>query len=287
MAGDDRQPWRRHPPFDLVQFGVTDAADAHPDQDFAAGRRRVGPVRRYERRGALAHRPKVIYQHGTHSRISTMSPFFLSPPFLLPFETPHRHSTHFVEPWWRSVRSPFFGSGTWTTREAMHDPGQVVYNDSTTVPLASRSNSSATGSTVKESNDDSAPSGGISRNRSRSGTGGNGANFEKDKATVGPGEQERRESDCGRGSEERVGLGEKRGQGPGQDQEHDQRRQGEEDREGHVWRWLLLVHGGGFRADSGREVGGLGLRRRTRSEPDLRDGLYRPDRPCRGDPDRI
>ena len=91
----------------------------------------------------------------------------------------------------------------------MHDPGQVVYNDSTTVPLASRSNSSATGSTVEESNDDPAPSGGISRNRSRSGTGGNGANSEKDKATVGPGEQERRESDCGRGSEERVGLGEK------------------------------------------------------------------------------
>src|SRR5208282_1609022 len=112
----------------------------------------------------------------------------------------------------------------------MHDPGQVVYNDSTTLPLASRSNSSATGSTVKESNDDPAPSGGISRNRSRSGTGENGANSEEDKATVGPGEQERRESDCGRGSEERVGLGEKRGQ----DQEHDQRRQGEEDREGHV-----------------------------------------------------
>src|SRR5271165_7184488 len=260
MAGDDRQPRRRHPPFDLVQFGVTDAADAHPDQDFAAGRRRVGPVRRYERRGALAHRPEVVDKHGTHRRISPMPPLFL-----------------------------FFGPGTRTTREAMHDPGQVVYNDTTTVPLASRSNSSATGSTVKESNDDPAPSGGISRNRSRSGTGtgGDGANSENDKATVGPGEQERRESDFGRGSEERVGLGEKRGQGPGQDQEHDQRRQGEEDREGHVWRWLLLVHGGGFRADSGREVGGLGLRRRTHSEPDLRDGLHRPDRPCRGDPDRI
>ena len=47
-------------------------------------------------------------------------------------------------------------------------------------------------------------------------------NFENDKATVGPGEQERRESECGRGSEERVGLGEKRGQGPGQDQEDDE-----------------------------------------------------------------
>src|SRR5208337_79526 len=155
------------------------------------------------------------------------------------------------------------------------------------VSLASLSNSSATGSTVKESNDDPAPSGGSSRNRSRSGTGGNSANSEEGKATVGPGEQERRECDGGPGSKERVGHGEKRGQGPGQDQEHGQRHQGEEDREGHFWRWLLLVHGGGFRADSGREVGGLGLRWRTRSEPDLRDGLYRPDRPCRGDPDRI
>ena len=44
MAGDDRQPGRRHTPFDLVEFGVTDPADAHPDQDFARGRRRVGPV---------------------------------------------------------------------------------------------------------------------------------------------------------------------------------------------------------------------------------------------------
>src|SRR5208337_4404176 len=153
------------------------------------------------------------------------------------------------------------------------------------VSLASLSNSSATGSTVKESNDDPAPSGGISRNRSRSGTGGNVANSETDQGTGRPGEQERRESDGGPGSEERVGHGEKRG--PGQDQEHNQRRQGEEDREGHVWRWLLLVHGGGFRADSGREVGGLGLCRRTHSEPDLRDGLHRSDRPCRGDPDRI
>ena len=61
----------------------------------------------------------------------------------------------------------------------MHDPGQVVYNDSTTLPLASRSSSSATGSTVKESNDDPAPSGGISRNRSRSGTGGAVVSYEK------------------------------------------------------------------------------------------------------------
>src|SRR5208283_2395314 len=104
-----------------------------------------------------------VYQHGTHRRISPMSPLFL-----------------------------FFGSGTRTTREAMHDPGPVVYNDSTTVPFASRSNSSTTGSTVKELNDDPAPSGGISRNRSRSGTGGNVANSETDQGAGRPGEQERR-----------------------------------------------------------------------------------------------
>ena len=63
-------------------------------------------------------------------------------------------------------------------------------------------------------------SGGISRSRSRSGTGGNGANSEKHTATVGPGEHERRETACGSGSEERVGHGEKRGQGPRQEQGH-------------------------------------------------------------------
>ena len=49
MAQDDRQPGRRHPPFDLVEFGVADPADAHPNQNFARGRRRVGPVCRDER----------------------------------------------------------------------------------------------------------------------------------------------------------------------------------------------------------------------------------------------
>src|SRR5271157_92865 len=78
-----------------------------------------------------------------------MSPFSPSP-FLHSIETPRRTppqvgsvtrqvscadalAIHFAEPWWRSARSLVaFSSGTLAAREAMHDSGQVVYNDSTT-----------------------------------------------------------------------------------------------------------------------------------------------------------
>ncbi len=55
MARDDRQPGRRHPPFDLVKLGVANPADAHPNQDLARSRFRVGPVRRHERRRAIGY----------------------------------------------------------------------------------------------------------------------------------------------------------------------------------------------------------------------------------------
>ena len=66
VTGDDRQPWRRRPPLDLVELRVADATGAHPNENLAGSGYRVRPVGGHKRRPVVPHRAQGLEQHGTH-----------------------------------------------------------------------------------------------------------------------------------------------------------------------------------------------------------------------------